>query len=162
MYCASQMWTISFLNIAELCSALMVIEQWEFFSVPHLLWHGPSFYNGHLRCDTHTYCQAFSSLDVTTCFKYLGLSRLGLDHTTFRLRGQRLNPLHYRRGHVCVCVCACVFIQVLYIYSFGTWLMDKTPLEQHSNNLETNHMINTLQNNYLFARHGPNTGMKSI
>ena len=40
--------------------------------------------------------------------------------------------------------------------------MDKTPLEQHSNNLETNHMINTLQNNYLFARQGQNTGMKSI
>ena len=32
-----------------LCSALMAIEQWEFFSVPRLLWHGTSVYNGHLR-----------------------------------------------------------------------------------------------------------------
>ena len=30
-------------------SATMAIEQWEFFSVPHLLWHGSSFYTGHLR-----------------------------------------------------------------------------------------------------------------
>ena len=32
-----------------LCSALMTIEQWGFFSVPHLLWHGASVYNGHLQ-----------------------------------------------------------------------------------------------------------------
>ena len=32
-----------------LCSALMVIEQWGFFNVPHLLWYGPTLYNGHLR-----------------------------------------------------------------------------------------------------------------
>ena len=33
----------------DLCSALMTIEQWGFFSVPHLLWHGACVYNGHLR-----------------------------------------------------------------------------------------------------------------
>ena len=33
----------------DLCSVFMTIEQWRFFSVPHLLWHGPSVYNGHLR-----------------------------------------------------------------------------------------------------------------
>ena len=34
----------------DLCSALIAIEQWGFFSVPHiLLWYGASFYNGHLR-----------------------------------------------------------------------------------------------------------------
>ena len=33
----------------DLCSALMAFEQWGFFSVPHLLWHGASVYNGHLR-----------------------------------------------------------------------------------------------------------------
>ena len=37
----------------DLCSALMAIEQWGFFSMslrnmPHLLWHGISVYNGHL------------------------------------------------------------------------------------------------------------------
>ena len=33
----------------DLYSALMTIEQWGFFSVPHLLRHGASIYNGHLR-----------------------------------------------------------------------------------------------------------------
>ena len=36
-------------KLIDLCSALMAIEQWGFFSVPHLLWHGASVYNGHLR-----------------------------------------------------------------------------------------------------------------
>ena len=31
-----------------LCSALFAIEQWGFFSVPYLLWHKTSLYNGHL------------------------------------------------------------------------------------------------------------------
>ena len=30
----------------------------------------------------------------------LGLSRLGFKHPTFRLRGQRSNPLRHRRGMV--------------------------------------------------------------
>ena len=33
----------------DLYSALMVNEQWGFFSVLHLLWHGASVYNGHFR-----------------------------------------------------------------------------------------------------------------
>ena len=33
----------------DLCSALKAIEQWGFFSVPRLLWHGASVYNGHHR-----------------------------------------------------------------------------------------------------------------
>ena len=32
----------------DLYSALMAIEQWGFFNVPHLLWHKPSLYHGHL------------------------------------------------------------------------------------------------------------------
>ena len=28
----------------DLCSALMAIDQWRFFSVPHLLWHGHTLY----------------------------------------------------------------------------------------------------------------------
>ena len=33
----------------DLCLALMAVAQWMFFSVPRLLWHGASVYNGHLR-----------------------------------------------------------------------------------------------------------------
>ena len=35
---------------------------------------------------------------VTTCFSVLGLSRMGFEHPTFRLRGERSNPLRHRRG----------------------------------------------------------------
>ena len=37
------------LQIFALCSALMAIEQWGFFSVPRLLWRESSVYNGYLR-----------------------------------------------------------------------------------------------------------------
>ena len=30
-------------------SALVAIEHWGIFNVPHLLWHGASVYNDHLR-----------------------------------------------------------------------------------------------------------------
>ena len=33
----------------DLCSALMAIEQWGFFSFPHLLWHGAFVHYGHHR-----------------------------------------------------------------------------------------------------------------
>ena len=54
--------------------------------------------------NTHTYGRAFSSGAVTTCVYDLGLSRLGFEYSTFRLRGQRSSPLrhvlendHYKR-----------------------------------------------------------------
>ena len=61
----------------DLHSALMAIEQWGFFIVPHLLWHGASVYNGlsPRTRDIHTCCRAFGSGAVTTCFYDLGLSR---------------------------------------------------------------------------------------
>ena len=46
--------------------------------------------------DTHSYCQAFGSREVTTCFYDFGLSRLGLEHPTFRLQGECSNSLRYR------------------------------------------------------------------
>ena len=48
--------------------------------------------------DTHTYCWAFSSGAVTTCFYDLVLSWLNFEHPTFRMRGERSNPLRHRRG----------------------------------------------------------------
>ena len=48
--------------------------------------------------DTHTYCRAFSSASVTTCFYEFSLSRLRFEHPTFLLRGDRSNRLRHRRG----------------------------------------------------------------
>ena len=48
--------------------------------------------------DTDTYCWAFSSGAVTTCFYDLVLSWLNFEHPTFRMRGERSNPLRHHRG----------------------------------------------------------------
>ena len=62
-------------NFFYLCSALMAIEQWGLFSLPHLL----------RERDTNTYCLAFISGAVTTCFYSLDLSQLGFEHPILRL-----------------------------------------------------------------------------
>ena len=65
----------------DLFSTLMAIEQWGFFNVPHLLWHGPTLYNDHLRCSvTLTPCRVFGSGALTTCLNNLNLSRPGIEH----------------------------------------------------------------------------------
>ena len=77
----------------DLCSALMAIEQWGFFSVPHL-WHGPSVYNGHLRGPATSHLlPSFWQWSCLYLFYDLGLSRLGFEHPTFCLQGQHYNPL---------------------------------------------------------------------
>ena len=46
----------------------------------------------------HTYCRAFGSGAVTTCFYEQGLSRLRFEHPTFRLRGERSKRMRHRRS----------------------------------------------------------------
>ena len=95
----------------DLCSA--ATEQWRFFSVPHLLWHGASIYNGHLlghrTRDIYTYCRALSSGADTTCFYDLGLSRQGFEHPAFRLRGQCSNPVRHCCGKICLTIHSLLF-----------------------------------------------------
>ena len=70
----------------DLCSALVAIEQCHTYCN-----------TGHPRtCDTLTYCQAFGSEDVTSCFYDFGLSRPGFENPTFCFQGQRSNPLRHR------------------------------------------------------------------
>ena len=47
--------------------------------------------------DTHTFCRPFDSGAVPTCFYDLGLSRLGFENPTFRMRDKRSNLLHHGR-----------------------------------------------------------------
>ena len=54
-----------------------------------LLWSSPK------TRDIHTYCRVFGSEAVTICLNDLGMSRLGFEHPTFRLRYQRSNPLRH-------------------------------------------------------------------
>ena len=67
------------------------MEQWGFFSVSHLLWNRAS----PRTRDTHICCRAIGSGIVTTCFNDLGLSQLGFEHPTFRMRGKRSNRLRH-------------------------------------------------------------------
>ena len=66
----------------DLCSALMAIEQWEVFNVPHPLRHGPTVHNDHLWGPV-TLTPVAERLAVhgavTICFYYLGLSRPGIE-----------------------------------------------------------------------------------
>ena len=52
-------------------SAFMAIEQWRFFCLLHLMWHGTSLYDGHLRVP----------VTVTTCFDDFGLQWRRFDLT---------------------------------------------------------------------------------
>ena len=78
-----------------LCSPLVAIEQWGFFSVSHLLWHRVSINNGHLPWHSHL----LPSFNQWSCH-YLRLRSvaLGFEHPTFRMRGQHSNPLLHGRG----------------------------------------------------------------
>ena len=82
-------------------AALTAFEQWLFLACHptvisdiRLSWSYP-IARTH---DTHTYCRAFINGTVTARFSNLGLSRLGSKHTTFRMRGERSNPLSHHCG----------------------------------------------------------------
>ena len=73
----------------DLCAALMAIEHWGFFNVPHLLWQGASVYNGHLR----------GPVTLTPNARGLAVELLLPAFTTLVCRDQRSNPdlPHVRR-----------------------------------------------------------------
>ena len=71
----------------------MGIKKWGLISVPQLYCDkGHPFKGSSLRTrDTRTFCRAFGSWALTsccftTCFYDLGLSGLGFEHRTFRMR----------------------------------------------------------------------------
>ena len=83
----------------DLCSALMAVEQWGFFSVPHLLWHRASVYNGHLRGPVSLTSNAQrSAVELSLPVFKTGLSRLEFEYLTLRMWGVRSNRLHHRHG----------------------------------------------------------------
>ena len=79
------------------------IEQWGFFNVPHLscdTGHPFNKWSSPRTRDTYIYCRAFNSGSVTNCFYDLSLLRLGFEHPTFRLQGERYNRLCHRSGRI--------------------------------------------------------------
>ena len=62
----------------DLFWALIPIEQWGFFSVPHLLWHGASVYNGHLWGPVTLTCcllPSFEKWSFTNCFNAMAVAQ---------------------------------------------------------------------------------------
>ena len=58
----------------------MAIAQWRIFNVPHLLWQGPTLYNGHLRGRVTLTPVAESDNEAEpTCFIDLNVSRPGIE-----------------------------------------------------------------------------------
>ena len=79
------------------CSALMTIEQWGFFDVPHLLWHGASVYYGYLRGPV----TLISFADRLKVELSLPVFRLWFEHPTFRLRVElRFHSLNCIQPHL--------------------------------------------------------------
>ena len=78
----------------DLCSALMAIEQWGFFNVPHPLRHGPTVYNGHLRGSV-TLTSNAERLVVELSLP--GLSRSGIEPRSPACEANTL-PLRHRCG----------------------------------------------------------------
>ena len=82
------------LQILTPAGHLLSFEQWRFFSVSYLWWHGPSVCNGHLRGPVTLTPNAESlTLHVLTT----GLSWQGFDHPTLRIRVERTNRLRHCR-----------------------------------------------------------------
>ena len=81
----------------DLCSAFMAIEQWGFLYATHLLWHGSTLYNCHLRGPvTHT---PVASVWQWSCpfFYDSGLSRPGIKPWSPACE-THYPPLRHRRG----------------------------------------------------------------
>ena len=85
----------------DLCPALMAIEQWGFYIVSHLLWHGSVISEDPLH--SHLMLSVYQ-------LSYHYLSRLGFEHPTFRMRGKRSNRLrHWEEYGIKIILCANVF-----------------------------------------------------
>ena len=81
----------------NLCSVYRLYGHWTERvlytpTVTSLKWSSPR------TRDSHTYCREFGGGSITTCFNDIGMSRLGFEQPTFRLRDGRYKPLRHRRG----------------------------------------------------------------
>lgn len=62
----------------DLHSALFTVVQWEFFNVPHILWHGTSVFMDNSDYLGQSNLLLLSSGSITTLYNDLGVSRPGI------------------------------------------------------------------------------------
>ena len=101
----------------------MAIEQWGFFSMPHILWHGTSVNNGHLRGHSHL-LQSVLHETAFTWFNDLDLSRVGFEHPSFRLPSERSNRLRHRRANRRYITNNCLIFVCIHIYIAWIFLIN--------------------------------------
>ena len=82
----------------DLCAALMTIEQLEFCGLPHLLWHGATVHNGHLRGPlTITPITERMTLELSLPIFTTKVCRDSDSNTQPSACGADANPLRHRR-----------------------------------------------------------------
>ena len=107
-------------------SAHMAIEQWGFFSVPQLLWHGASVYNDHLRGLHHLrelVTPEVLAVELSLPVLMTGLSRTGFKHPTFRMWGERSNRLRHRSVGNLVNTLLLIFPFTIFCFSFTMYFV---------------------------------------
>ena len=86
-----------------LSSPLLAIHRWEYFNVPHLLWHGPILHNGHLH-GQETLTLVAERLAVELFYGLRSLQTGGRTPIS-RIRGERSTTTPLGRYHKIEEVC---------------------------------------------------------
>ena len=79
--------------------------------------------------DTRTCCRAFINEAVNTCLNDLGFSRLGFEHPTFNLRGERFSPLCHRRGRLRMKRLTAFTLQICITQNWKKYMFHKVGLQ---------------------------------
>ena len=117
------------------------LEQWGFFSVPHLLWYGTSVYNcRHRGPVTLTPIAERLAAELLLPVFTTSSVRLGFEHPTFRMRGERFDPWSLRH-----CREVCLRKQwdtygMRCLGFFWFFLTEFTPYRQYFSNVNSDEM----------------------
>ena len=110
----------------DLCSALMAIDQWRLFSMPHLLWHGASVIIVISKDPWQTHIAERLAVELSLpAFYDLGLLRLRFGHQTFRMRIECSNQLCHRRCYTCEKHIYTIFLAINTFSSGNTHIHNK-------------------------------------
>ena len=115
----------------------MAIEQWGFFSVPNLLWHRTSVYNGYLRGPlTLTPIAERQAVELSLPVFTNKVCRCWDSNTKPSMRGERSNPLLqlvyiWPQGQIFkVCnIALCSELSIVVLWQSHTWHMSVSSLD---------------------------------
>ena len=113
----------------DLRPALMAIEQWEFLSMPHLLWHRASVYYGHLRGPlTLTLIAERLSVELSLPVLRLRSAAAGIRTPNLPFAGPTIKCKIILKNINIICVASgdssltCNFFWFEYIIEYSSWI----------------------------------------